>query len=122
MSYLLEAEYEQQLVALSQDAELMSLPIGTRSLSQGKVSLSVHTPNLMNAQSQLLFKTEVRLFAKLLLAYKHWGNCCKAHMHTHMVLHLCFLQACRHEGFVAGREQPTSPHLGLHDFISLALL
>lgn len=39
LSYLLEAEYERQLVGLSQDAELMSLPIGTRSLSQGKVSL-----------------------------------------------------------------------------------
>ena len=38
LSYLLESEYEQQLVALSQDAELLSLPIGTRSLSAGKVS------------------------------------------------------------------------------------
>ncbi|DBA72905.1 TPA: hypothetical protein ACH3X2_009866 [Trebouxia sp. C0005] len=43
LSYLLEAEYEQQLVALSQDAELMSLPIGTRSLSQGKVYLALYT-------------------------------------------------------------------------------
>ncbi len=62
LSYLLEAEYEQQLVALSQDAELMSLPIGTRSLSQGKVSLSVHTPSLMNAQHQLLLSTEMHTF------------------------------------------------------------
>ncbi len=53
LSYLLEAEYEQQLVALSQDAELMSLPIGTRSLSQGKVSLSVHPHSLMHAQHQV---------------------------------------------------------------------
>ena len=37
LSYLLEAEYERQLVALSQDAELLSLPLGTRSLAQGKV-------------------------------------------------------------------------------------
>ena len=40
LSYLLEAEYERQLVALSQDAELMTLPIGTRGLSRGKVSLT----------------------------------------------------------------------------------
>ena len=41
LSYLVEAEYERQLVALSQDAELRSLPIGTRGLTQGKVSLIV---------------------------------------------------------------------------------
>ena len=39
LSYLLEAEYERQLVALSQDAELRSPPMGTRGLTKGKVSL-----------------------------------------------------------------------------------
>jgi len=62
LSYLLEAEYEQQLVALSQDAELMSLPIGTRSLSQGKVSLSMQTPSLTNAHGQLLLSAEMHTF------------------------------------------------------------
>ena len=38
LSYLLEAEYERQLVALSQDAELRSPPLGTRGLTKGKVS------------------------------------------------------------------------------------
>ena len=38
LSYLVEAEYERQLVGLSQDAELMSLPIGTRGLTKGKVT------------------------------------------------------------------------------------
>ena len=41
LSYLLEAEYERQLVALSQDAELRSPPMGTRGLTKGKVSLSL---------------------------------------------------------------------------------
>ena len=39
LSYLLEAEYERQLVALSQDAEMRSPPMGTRGLTKGKVSL-----------------------------------------------------------------------------------
>lgn len=39
LSYLVEAEYERQLVALSQDAELRSPPMGTRGLTKGKVSL-----------------------------------------------------------------------------------
>lgn len=42
LSYLLDTEYERQLVALSQDAELRSLPIGTRGLTKGKVSLAAH--------------------------------------------------------------------------------
>ena len=42
LSYLLDAEYERQLVALSQDAELRSPPIGTRGLTKGKVSLITH--------------------------------------------------------------------------------
>ena len=36
LSYLMEEEYERQLVALSQDAQLMSLPVGTRNLAQGQ--------------------------------------------------------------------------------------
>lgn len=39
LSYLLEAEYERQLVALSQDAELRNPPMGTRGLTKGKVGL-----------------------------------------------------------------------------------
>ena len=39
LSYLLQEEYDRQLVAMSQDAELMSPPIGTRGLVHGKVSL-----------------------------------------------------------------------------------
>ena len=39
LSYLVEAEYERQLVALSQDAQLRSPPIGTRGLTKGQVSL-----------------------------------------------------------------------------------
>lgn len=43
LSYLVEAEYERQLVALSQDAELRSPPMGTRGLTKGKVSLVIAT-------------------------------------------------------------------------------
>ena len=38
LSYLTEAKYEQQLVDLSQSAELVSVPIGTRGFTAGKVS------------------------------------------------------------------------------------
>ena len=37
LSYLTDARYEQQLVELSQGAELVSLPIGTRGFTAGKV-------------------------------------------------------------------------------------
>ncbi|KAL3157358.1 hypothetical protein ABBQ32_011839 [Trebouxia sp. C0010 RCD-2024] len=43
LSYLLDAEYERQLVALSQDAELRSPPVGTRGLTKGKVYLALYT-------------------------------------------------------------------------------
>ena len=38
LSYLTEDKYEQQLVELSQGAELVSVPIGTRGFTAGKVS------------------------------------------------------------------------------------
>lgn len=37
LSYLTDARYEQQLVELSQGAELVTLPIGTRGFTAGKV-------------------------------------------------------------------------------------
>ncbi len=85
MSYLLEAEYEQQLVALSQDAELMSLPIGTRSLSQGKVSLSVHTHSHMTAHCQLVLSIQMHILS-FFLAHTHQGTV-PGHVHTHVASH-----------------------------------
>ena len=73
LSYLLEAEYEQQLVALSQDAELMSLPIGTRSLSQGKVSLPVQTHSPLTAHCQPVLSIQMHQF-HFFLAYMHQGT------------------------------------------------
>lgn len=46
LSYLTEAKYEQQLVQLSQGAELVSLPIGTRGFIAGKVSSCTVSPTV----------------------------------------------------------------------------